>query len=301
MSPALLGLLTGGALLLLLAPGPAPCRPTRLDRLYGELGAPAARKATNQSSSAPLVRKLPVKPLVAALRPLLSSRYRHQVERLLRLGGLMQTHTYDDVLGMKIAAALACWLYVGLIMLKRPDPLLGLFLGTLGVLGFFGPDSWLKRKARLRQEQVRRELPSLLSATAIALEAGLHLMNALAEATRDRSGVLARELQQAVAQYERGTTPADALERVAAQLEVAELTVTLTGLLQAFDKGSGHVVETVRAQATEAWQRRKRQAETLAQTASVKLFLPLALLALPGFIIFLLGPALLEVVDFIMR
>jgi tight adherence protein C len=300
VSPVLLGLMAGGALLLLLAPGAPPWRPTRLDRLYGELGAPAAKTAP-RGGAVPLVRKLPVKPLVVAMRPLMSARYREQTERQLRLGGLAQTHTYDDLLGMKIAAALGCWLYVGLIMLKRPDPLLGLFLGTLGVLGFFGPDSWLKRKARLRQEQVRRELPSLLSATAIALEAGLHLMNALAEATRDRSGVLAGELQQAVAEHGRGTTPAEALERVAAWLEVAELTVTLTGLIQAFDKGSGHVVETVRAQAAEAWQRRRRQAETLAQTASVKLFLPLALLALPGFIIFLLGPALLEVLDFIIR
>jgi tight adherence protein C len=163
------------------------------------------------------------------------------------------------------------------------------------------PDVWLASKARKRQEQIRRELPAILSALAVALEAGLNLMAALAEVTRERSGALAFELRQAVDLYERGLAPADALERVAVRLEVSEFTVTLTGLMQAFAKGSGHVVSAVRTQAAEAWQKRKRRAEAMAQTASIKLFMPIALLALPGFMIFLLGPAVLEVIDYLLK
>lgn len=300
MPPLLISLLAGLVVLLALWPGPRPGSLTPLSRLYAKLGATSQRQRQS-ASGAPWIRKLPLSPFVALVRPFMTLRYQTKTTRLLRISRLERTTTYDDILAMKVGATLSCWFYVGLLMAAKPDPVVGAFLGGIGLLGFGIPDGWLRRKARLRQEQVLRELPAVLSALAVALEAGLHFMSAIGEAVRDRKGVLAAELRQAVDQYERGLAPADALEGMAAQLEVPELTVVLTGLLQAFSKGSGHVVKTVRAQASEAWQRRRRRAETLAQTASVKLFLPLALLALPGFMIFLLGPAVLEVVDYFVR
>ncbi|HEY3366952.1 MAG TPA: type II secretion system F family protein [Symbiobacteriaceae bacterium] len=298
--PLFLGLLAGLAVFLVLGPGASPGRPTRLSRLYARLGA-LPPPAVRSGSMAPWVRKLPLRPLVSLLRGWLGAPYREKVERLLRVARLDETHTYDDMLGMKIAAGLSCGSYALMMYLKGHDPLLGLFLALLGGLGFLYPDNWLASKARRRQEAIRRELPAFLSALAVGLEAGLNLMAAVDEVTRDRQGTLARELRRAVEQYERGLSPAEALERVALRLEVSELTVTLTGLLQAVAKGSGHVVGTVRRQAAEAWEKRKRRAEAMAQTASIKLFLPIALLALPGFMIFLLGPAVLEVLQYFMK
>lgn len=299
MIPLMLGLIAGVAVFLVLGPGPRPGRPTPLSKLYARLGALPVR--ATQTSRPPWVRKLPIAPLVALVRQNYPTRFRERMDRQLRISRLDATHTYDDILGMKVAAGLACGFYAGLMYLKGRDPYLGAFMTGLAVLGFMYPDVWLASKARKRQEQIRRELPAILSALAVALEAGLNLMAALAEVTRERSGALAFELRQAVDLYERGLAPADALERVAVRLEVSEFTVTLTGLMQAFAKGSGHVVSAVRTQAAEAWQKRKRRAEAMAQTASIKLFMPIALLALPGFMIFLLGPAVLEVIDYLLK
>lgn len=295
----LLSLLAGVAIFLVLGPGPMPGRPTPLSRLYARLGATPIR--TSPAVRAPWVRKLPLGPLVALLRQSYPARLREKMERQLRISRLDATHTYDDILAMKVAAVLACGFYGALIYIKGRDPLLAGFLGLLGAMSFMYPDVWLASKARKRQEQIRRELPAFLSALAVALEAGLTLMAAIAEVTRERQGALAFELRQAVDLYDRGLSPAEALERVALRLEVSEFTVTLTGLMQAFAKGSGHVVGTVRTQAAEAWQKRKRRAEAMAQTASIKLFMPIALLALPGFMIFLLGPAVLEVIDYLLK
>ncbi|HYF79911.1 MAG TPA: type II secretion system F family protein [Symbiobacteriaceae bacterium] len=299
MLPSLLGLLAGGAVFLLLGPGPMPGRPTPLARLYAKLGATPVRSVP--ATKPPWVRKLPLAPLSALVRQAYPRRWQERMERQLRISRLDATHTYDDILAMKVAAALACGFYALLLFLKGRDALLAAFMTGLAAMGFMYPDIWLASKARKRQEQIRRELPAVLSALAVALEAGLNLMAAIAEVTRGRSGALAFELRQAVDLYERGLPPADALERVALRLEVSEFTVTLTGLMQAFAKGSGHVVGTVRTQATEAWQKRKRRAEAMAQTASIKLFMPIALLALPGFMIFLLGPAVLEVIDYLLK
>lgn len=300
MMPLLLGLLAGGAVLLLLGPGPHPNRPTPLARLYTKMGALPTPAAATPGGKPPWVRKLHLAPLVALIRPFFSSRYQAKNERYLRIARL-DGYTPDDILAMKLTFLLACAFYAGLMFLKSRDGLLAGFLAGLGAMGFMYPDVWLAAKARRRQEQILRELPAFLSALAVALEAGLNLMGAVAEVTRDRRGALAGELRQAVDQYERGMPAAEALERVALRLEVPEFTVTLTGLIQAFAKGSGHVVSTVRSQASEAWQKRRRKAESLAQTASIKLFLPIALLALPGFLVFLLGPAVLEVMDYFLR
>lgn len=300
MTPLLLGLLAGTVVFLLLGPGPMPGRPTPLSRLYAKLGAVPSVRST-PTARPPWVRKLPLKPLAALVGQAYPARWRERMERQLRISRLDATHTYDDVLAMKVAATLACGFYATLMYLKGRDPYLAAFMTGLAAIGFMYPDVWLASRARKRQEQIRRELPAVLSALAVALEAGLNLMAALAEVTRERQGALAFELRQAVELYERGLAPADALERVALRLEVSEFTVTLTGLMQAFAKGSGHVVSTVRTQAAEAWQKRKRRAEAMAQTASIKLFMPIALLALPGFMIFLLGPAVLEVIDYLLR
>lgn len=300
MSAELIGVLAGATVLTLLWPGPRPGAPTRLSRLYTSLeGVPATR--CRPVDRPPWVRKMPVQPLVSLLRAALSSRYRDYIQRLLRISRLERTHTYEDILAMKVTYVLITCFYFGLILAKRPDPALVIFVLFLATPAYLQPDMWLKAKAQRRQEQIRRELPAILSALAVALEAGLHLMGAVAEVCRDRQGVLAEELRTAVDRHERGVGTAEALEGMAQEVEVAELTMALTGLLQAFAKGSGHVVRAVREQAGEAWRVRKRRAEMLAQTASVKLFLPIALLALPGFMIFLIGPAVLEVVGYFMK
>ncbi|MFZ5827158.1 MAG: type II secretion system F family protein [Bacillota bacterium] len=300
MTPSLLGVLAGAVVFLALGPGAMPGRPTPLTRLYARLGATPQAKG-DVAAGAPWVRKMPVRPLVLLLRALMPGSYRENVERLLRVSRLERTHRYEDILAMKITYMGIVWFYLGLMLLKKPDPVLAVFLGLMGVPAFVYPDMWLKGKAQRRQDQVRRELPAFLSALAVALEAGLHLMSAIGEVSRNRAGILGEELREAVELTERGMGAAEALEAVTTEIEVPELTMVLTGLLQAFTKGSSHVVDTVRKQASEAWLHRKRRAEQFAQTASVRLFLPIALLALPGFMVFMLGPAVLEVIGYFIK
>lgn len=298
MVPLLLGLLTGAAVALALAPGARPGAVTSLQRLYARLGAPTPAPAAAKSRR-PWVRQLPLGSLVALVQPCLSPVYKERTQQRLQIARLAATYTAADIVAMKLAAVLGGGLYAALLAVKEGSAWLAAVLAAMVLLAFVWPDAWLAGKARRRQEQIRRSLPAMLSALAVALEAGLGPMAALGEVSRQRQGPLAEELRQAVELYQRGLSPAAALESVTRRLEVAELTVALSGLVQSFQKGSGQVVSTVRAQAAEAWQKRRRQAEALAQTASVKLFLPLALLALPGALVFLLGPAVLQMLEFL--
>ena len=61
-------------------------------------------------------------------------------------------------------------------MLTGSSPLL---LIPAILLGWFGPDIWLARQGRLRQERIERDLPDFLDILAVTVRAGLGYRAAL--------------------------------------------------------------------------------------------------------------------------
>lgn len=185
--------------------------------------------------------------------------------------------------------------------------LLYLMIGGLEIIGvilililgsFWVPEKLLKIKTARRQQQLQKELPTVLHTMAIITEAGLTFMPALEEVSKRKKGVLAQEFGEVLNAMRMGVSQKEALQNMATKCEVTELSLFVSALVQGLEKGSAGVAKLLKNQAQESWSKRKQQAEELAQQASAKLFFPLLLLAFPAMMIFLLGPIIIPMMQF---
>ena len=208
-----------------------------LDRLAGRAGdAPAGRR--------PLLVRL-VGALAARLGPRVApsirGRQRERIGHRLDLAGRPGGMTVQRFIGLK--AALAALLGGLMLLLMLPGG--SLLLVPLALIGgWFGPDVWLAREGRLRQERIQRELPDFLDILAVTVRAGLGYRAALGRVAEALRGPLGDEMLTALRQMELGASRRQAFlalrERsssealgafVAAQLQAEELGVPLSQAL----------------------------------------------------------------------
>ena len=150
--------------------------------------------------------------------------------------------TVAGFVGLKAALALLLGLGVGGLLLLLGSSFF--FLVLLGAIGWFGPDFWLSRTGRLRQEAIERSLPDFLDILAVSVRAGLGYRYALRRVAEALEGPVAEEMLIVLRQIELGQDRRDAFlalrERnkseslksfVAAQLQAEELGVPLAEAL----------------------------------------------------------------------
>jgi len=186
--------------------------------------------------------------------------------------------------GLALAAALLLFLL--------GQPVLG-WLGLAGtVWAFRAPDLEIARAAAARRRAVQRDLPYFLFTLAVLTESGLHLLPALDHYARNSRGPLGDAVRTALAEIRLGQPPALAFLDMAQRLDVRDLTRSVGALVQTMEKGTEGIAATLRLQAAEAWDRRRRLAQEAGARASVKLLLPLVLFVLPPVLAMAAGPAI---------
>ena len=74
------------------------------------------------------------------------------------------------------------------------------------VVGWFGPDVWLAREGRLRQERIERDLPDFLDILAVTVRAGLGYRAALGRVAEELGGPISEEMLTALRQMELGAS-----------------------------------------------------------------------------------------------
>lgn len=282
-----MALLLAGALLLLLCvllPGTAGVSLTqRFRRLTGAPGEVTVVRRT-------LPAWLPGRRLL----PLLPARYRQAMARRLMEARLDGRWTAEDLLAVKVSAMLLLAAVSTLLWYKTGSAGYAAYGAVECFAGWYLPDFWVKRRVSARQAQVARELPHVLSSLAICLGSGLSLRSALLELARlHPEGALGQDLQVAADQVLAGASPGEALAALAQRSGSRELAQAIAVLQQHAERGSSDAARRMAEEAQGAWLRRKHRAEAIAQTASLRLFLPQLLLNLPALVLVLLGPAVL--------
>jgi tight adherence protein C len=224
---------------------------------------------------------------------------RREIEKRLQLGGQEGKLSLEDLITLKVLLGLFFPVYILFLgAVSGKAMLIYLAIFTLPV-GFLAPDQWLKSKVKKRQAQIRRELPYVLNAIAVMSEAGLNLMPAMQEFARKEDGELAKELKKVTQDVSVGDSQVKALERMGERCQVDEVNRFISTLSQSIERGASGITKVLRDQAAEVWEERKKNAQHLGEQASMKLFFPLLVLALPATAIFILGPAILSIIEFL--
>jgi tight adherence protein C len=230
-----------------------------------------------------------IDPLAMHLGPWLSAGSRYALGELLRRAGL------DPVLGAErfmagraVAAGLTAALAALLGMPLGGTPLQAAI--AIGALGWLLPGTWLRDRIAQRQRAVLRELPFFLDVITLAVESGLNLASALAQAAdKGPPGPLRDEFERVLRDIRAGRTRADALRAMAERLAQPGVGALVASLVVAEQQG-GALAPILRAQAEQRRNERFQRAEKLAMEAPVKMLLPLLLFIFPCTFAVLLFP-----------
>ena len=282
-----MGLLFGALAALFLALGLAAIPMLRdagpVERLGGRIG--GVHEAVERTSiTAKLVEALAAR-LGPRLAPSLQGSRRAALEHKLDYAGRPGGLTVQGFIGRK--AALALLLGVGgggLMLLLGASPI---WIGVLGVAGWFAPTVLLNRAGRLRQQAIERTLPDFLDILAVSVRAGLGYRYALRRVAESLGGPVGEEMFVVLRQIDLGAdrreaflalrdrNESDALKAfVAAQLQAEELGVPLSEALN-------DIASDMRRMASQTARRE-------AQRASPRVSLLVTTLIVPGSMILIL-------------
>jgi len=230
-----------------------------------------------------------IDPLAVHLGPWLSAGTRYALgERLRRAGLDLVLGAERFVAGRAAAAGLAAVaaLLSGAALGGTP----GLVVIAAAALGWLLPGTWLRDRIARRQRAVLRELPFFLDVITLAMESGLNLASALAQAAdKGPPGPLREEFERVLRDIRAGRTRADALRAMAERLAQPGVGALVASLVVAEQQG-GALAPILRAQAEQRRTERFQRAEKLAMEAPVKMLLPLLLFIFPCTFAVLLFP-----------
>ena len=251
-----------------------------LDRLVSRTGAPEDERRS-------IVRRL-VERLAAVLgprvAPTMRARQRQVLDHRLDLAGRPGGLTVQRFIGLK-AALTAIGACVMLILAAGgSSPLL---VPIAAVLGWFGPDVWLSREGRLRQERIERDLPDFMDILAVTVRAGLGYRAALSRVSESLTGPVGEEMMTSLRQMELGATRRDAFLAMAERNSSESLTSMIGATLQAEELGVP-LSEALNEIAEDMRRSAHQEARRRAARAAPRVSLIVTTLIVPGAMILIL-------------
>ncbi len=182
---------------------------------------------------------------------------------------------------------------------KGTPPVLVVLLGALFfVVGIYLTLFWLSSKAKARQRAMIHGLPDSIDLLTICVEAGLGLDAAFHRVAGKQSGPFVDEIHRMLREVGLGRVRRDALLDLADRTDIEDVRSFALAVIQAEQLGTS-LAQVLRAQSQRIRQRRRQRAEEEAHRAPVKMVFPLVLCLMPSLFIFILGPIIIELIDFL--
>jgi len=175
-----------------------------------------------------------------------------------------------------------------------------LMASTGGVLvGFMGPDIYVKNIADKRRHKMSRALPDALDLLVICTEAGLNLDSALVRVAREigaNSRDLADELELTAVELGFLADRRQALQNLEVRTGIRAVGALVSTLAQAERYGTP-LAQSLRVLAREMRDERLMKAEEKAARLPATLTVPMVVFILPSLFIVLIGPGVLRTID----
>ena len=222
-----------------------------------------------------------------------------RTNRLVELAGNPPALTAERIVAFKIVFGIV-GLVAGILVIPLL-PFTGIVVSvmTVALFALFGytfPSAGLAHSASKRQKQIRRAMPDTMDLLTISVEAGLGFDAALAQVVKNVPGPLSQEIGRMLQEMQIGVSRVDAFRHLNDRTEVPELDGFVLSMIQADKYGVG-VAKVLRSQSTELRQKRRQQAEEVAQKVPLKLLFPMIFMVLPAMFIVILGPGAIKVAE----
>jgi len=228
-----------------------------------------------------------------------------KMQKTLAQAGFAGEQAVALFVGLKLGLALALpILFLPLIFarLSHLAMVVGAFYFLL-LVGYYLPSLLLGVLADARRKRLREDLPDALDLMVVCVEAGQGLNAAIkrvAEELQLSSPTLARELRTVNLEISAGKEREQALRGLAERTGVEEV-ASLCNILIQTDRLGTSMSQTLKIQSETLRTTRRQKLEELAAKTPVKLVFPLILFIFPTILVVVLGPAVIQIMENIMK
>lgn len=194
------------------------------------------------------------------------------------------------------AACAAAGLAVGTLLVPVIGGVRGVAAAALVTLGAaMLPQLWVLSKRSSWRESLEAQLPDALDLMTIAMSAGSSFDNAIRVVADEMDGPLAEAFGK-IGEEARYSSRSDALLRFADRAKVPAITVFAASISQA-ERSGGSLVDVLRSQSETVRKQRRLKVEEKAGQLSAKMIIPMIVFILPCFIIVLITPMIIEIME----
>ncbi|HOF62878.1 MAG TPA: type II secretion system F family protein [Dermatophilaceae bacterium] len=163
------------------------------------------------------------------------------------------------------------------------------FVVSAILTGIVGRDQWLSRQARLREQRMLTEFPTVAELLALAVSAGEGATGALDRVCRLSHGELSHELGQCLADARAGANLPTALQGLADRTGLVSLARFVDGMVVAVERGTP-LAEVLRAQAQDVREASRRSIMESGGRKEIGMMVPVVFLVLPITVLFAVFP-----------
>src|SRR6202521_5347825 len=177
-------------------------------------------------------------------------------------------------------------------MIDSPCNNIWFFVWAAGLVGYFVPNFYLKRRIRARENEHRAGFPDFMDLLVVCADAGLSMEAALDRVGRelaDSYRSLSANIHMATLEMRAGRTLSETLDHLADRLGLEEARSFAT-LLQQSEKLGSSLTEALRVYSDDMRHQRLSRAEEKAYSLPAKLSVPLTLCVFPVVIIVIMLP-----------
>ncbi len=222
--------------------------------------------------------------------------HRALMRQHLVIAGMNDLLSDDTVLGAQIFCGSLGGIFIAcLSFIFSLDIRFALLAGFLaGGVGVLYPSLWIKRKAQSRQERIAKDLPFAVDLLTVAVQAGQDFGAAVRLLLEEGlQSPLMDEFRQVMTDVQLGKTRVQALQDMAARINLDEFRNLVAVVAQSVEMGAG-LGETFQLQSDEMRRRRFHKAERKAAKVPSLLIIPTALFIMPATFIVILTPIIMK-------
>ena len=221
------------------------------------------------------------------------------IQRRLTRAGLRSANALKIFYGSKVLLGIGLPLLMGVAVAGSAAEGSNKMLAVLAAaaVGFFGPNEYVRMRAKKRQKQISRGLPNALDLLVVCVESGLGLDQAIIQVSKELEHAhreVSEEFGLVNLELKAGKRRMDALRNLADRTAVDDLKKLVAVLIQADRFGTG-IAQSLRAHADYMRVQARQIAEEKAAKLGVKLIFPIFFCIMPSLFVVTVGPVVCRI------